>query len=289
MKQFFPILKFSIWIFLFFSLIGCTFQKISENKNIVYQKADEKSQTDNLQLNIFSPDDPHELKNVFVFLHGGGWSKGKKSIYSFLGKRMALKGVVAVIIDYPLSPKANYNDMAIASAKAIKWVKENISRYGGNPERIYISGHSAGGHLAALISVRDKYFANIDISDPIKGVILIDAAGLDMNKYLTDQETSGRKQHYLDAFTKDHAEWKEASPVYYVHKGVPPMLIFTGEKTYANIRTGNERFISELDKNNVPYTYKVLKGKHHIPMVFQLYNKRNTMYNEMVRFMKEQK
>jgi acetyl esterase/lipase len=289
MKNFLKDIKKIIYLLMIFFLSSCSFKNISKNKNIVYREKDPKTKTPELQLNIFSPGEHKELKDVFIFLHGGGWSKGKKSTYSFLGKRMARKGVVAVIVDYPLAPEADYNDMAIASAQAVKWVKENISKFGGNAERLFISGHSAGGHLAALISVREKYFDSINIKSPFKGVVLIDAAGLDMNKYLTDQEAAGGKQHYLGAFTNDHNTWKEASPIYYVHKGVPPMLIYTGGKTYSNIKSSNERFVSELTKYNVTLMYKVLKGKHHIPMIFQLYNSHNSVYKEIIGFMKQQK
>lgn len=288
MKNFSSYLKLPVFIFILFGFTDCSNKQITKTTNIVYRKSSDLQKENDHHLNIYSPGTQGNLKEVFIFLHGGGWNKGKKSTYAFLGKRMAKKGVVSVIMDYPLSPKANYNDMAIASATAVKWIKENISKYGGNPEKIFISGHSAGGHLAALINVKKKYFDSLGIENPIKGVILIDAAGLDMHKYLTDQEANGGK-HYLEAFTKDHINWKDASPVYHVHKEVPPMLIFTGGKTYPNIKSSNERFAAELLKNNVTYTYKVLKRKRHIPMIFQLYNSNNAMYEDIIAFMKQQK
>lgn len=288
MKISIVILKLICFVHAILILPSCSFKKISKSKNIAYQTGVPAKKIKELSLNIFTPNDSNDQKDVFIFLHGGGWNKGKKSTYSFLGKRMARKGVVAVIADYPLAPEATYNDMAIASVKAVKWIKENISNYGGKPDKIFISGHSAGGHLAALICVREEYFDSINISNPIKGVILIDAAGLDMHKYLTDQEALGKK-NYQEAFTGDHKAWKEASPVYHVHKGIPPMLIYTGGKTYPNINSSNERFVTELTKNNIEFTHKVLKRKRHIPMIFQLYNSNNEMYNEMINFMKQQK
>jgi acetyl esterase/lipase len=279
------ILLFLIISILFIAMSGCS---VSKHTDLTYLKGDPKLKTQDLKLDVFSPKSIEGKQDVFIFLHGGGWSKGKKSLYKFLGKRMARKGIIGVVMDYPLSPQANYNDMAIASAKAVKWVKENISVYGGDPERIFISGHSAGGHLAALISTREKYFESIGLKDPIKGIVLIDAAGLDMYKYLTDQEIKG-KDRYLDAFTKDHAQWTEASPIYHLHKGVPPMLIFVGGKTYPNIKDSNERFAKKLAENNLVFDYKVVKGKHHVPMIFQLYNANNRMYDQIISFMKAQK
>jgi acetyl esterase/lipase len=281
-------LKLPTFLFAFvFCVLACSCS-VSKHKGITYLEADAGLKTEELKLNVYSPENIDTKKDVIIFLHGGGWNKGKRSQYDFFGKRMARKDVVGVIMDYPLSPKANYNDMAIATAKAVKWVHENISKYGGDPERIFISGHSAGGHLAALVAVKQKYFDNIGLRNPLKGVILIDAAGLDMNQYLTDQEAKGG-DNYLGAFTNDHAQWKEASPIYHLHKGVPPMFLLTGGKTYPNIKDSNERFVKELSKHTSSFEHQIVKRKHHVPMIFQFYNSRNTLYKEIIRFMKEQK
>jgi acetyl esterase/lipase len=196
--------------------------------------------------------------------------------------------VVGVVMNYPLSPDANYNDMAAATASGIKWLKENISKYGGDPERIFISGHSAGGHIAALIAVREKYFDSLNLKYPLKGVILIDAAGLDMNKYLLDQEKKGKK-HYLGAFTTDKKQWIEASPIYHLRKDLVPMLVLTGEKTYPNIKESNERFVKESSEKGNEVKHVVVRRKRHIPMIFQFYYSGNHLYKEIIDFMKMQK
>lgn len=257
-------------------------------KNITYLPADKVSQKSDLKLDIFSLKKIEEKKDVFVFLHGGGWRHGKKSIYTFFGKRMAKKGVIGVNISYPLSPKADYDGMAEASAYAIKWIKENISRYGGDPDRVFISGHSAGGHLAALITVKEEYFQDLGLKDPVKGVVLIDAAGLDMYNFLKKQADKGNTQ-YQSVFTTNPENWKKGSPIYYLHECVPPMLIFTGEKTYPNIKSSNKMFIKELPQHSIKYEYKEIRRKHHIPMIFQFYNAHNPLYNDILKFMAEQK
>jgi acetyl esterase/lipase len=276
------------WSIIFLILFSSCSKKISISKNITYRESIPSSQIGTLQLDIFSPHDKNDLKNVFVFFHGGGWDSGKKSLYSFLGKRLARKNVVAVIVDYPLSPKANYKDMAMAAALSVQWIKNNIKQYGGNPERIFVSGHSAGGHLAALISVKNDFFDSLKISNPIKGTILIDAAGLDMYGYLKEQHFKDGFT-YLKTFSTDTTTWKEASPLYYLHPGVPPMSIYVGERTYPNIKSSNQKFEAELVKYSTSLDFKIVKRKRHIPMIFQLYNSQNIMYNEMIDFMKRQK
>ena len=209
-------------------------------------------------------------------------------MYSFLGSRLARKNVVAVIINYPLSPEANYKDMAMASAGSVKWVKENIEKYGGDPDKIFISGHSAGGHLAALISVDNKYFDSLKIINPIKGTILIDAAGLDMYNYLK-KENLPAGDTYLTTFTNDPDQWKDATPIYYLNKNIPPMLIYRGGRTYPSIIESNEKYLSEV-KKIAPHTeYHIQQKKKHVPMIFQYLNSYNVHYKEIINFMKNAK
>lgn len=171
---------------------------------------------------------------------------------------------VIVILDYPKSPGANYDEMAVDVATGVKWVKGNIEQYGGNPDKIFISGHSAGGHLATLVTVCNDYFKKPGIVNPIKGDILIDAAGLDMYNYLK-HENLPADDTFIQTFTNDPETWKAASPMYHLHKGMPPMLIYVGAKTYPYIRAGNDTFVSKLKGLDYNTAYHILKGKNINP------------------------
>jgi acetyl esterase/lipase len=275
-------------LFCFLVFLGacssCAFRSVSRHKNISYLTQDLTRSGSQQKLNIFSPKKRASPRSVLVFIHGGSWRSGNKNLYSFFGNRLARKGVVSVIISYPLSPEADYNDMARACARAVKWVSENIKPYGGDPDKIFISGHSAGGHLAALISVRDEYFDSLDIKSPIKGAILIDAAGLDMYGYLKeDKKPPGHS--YLNTFTTNERSWKDASPLYHLHARMPPMLIYRGERTYPSIEKSNEKFVAALKPYVSSINYKVLKRKKHIPMITQLFWTWNPLYDEIMDFM----
>ena len=269
-------------------MMGCASKRVAVSKDITYLEAGAAAKITTQKLDVYAPLKPAEPGDVFIFLHGGSWNKGKKSLYRFLGKRLARKDIVAVIPDYPLSPAANYNDMTLAVAKSVKWIKTNIKNYGGNPGRIFVAGHSAGGHLAALVAIRNQYFDSVGIANPVKGAILIDAAGLDIYGFLQEQKFKDGNT-FLRTFTADSVIWKEATPLYHLHRNMPPMLIYTGGKTYYNIKNSNEKFVSAL-KTYVPVPdYHVMKGKRHIPMIFQLYRSKNPMYAEMITFMRAQK
>lgn len=225
---------------------------------------------------------------MLIFIHGGNWNSGRKSLYNFFGNRLARKNIVAVIIDYPKSPSAQYNEMAADAALAVKWVKQNIEQYGGDPQKIFISGHSAGGHLAALVITDDQYFNKLNLVKPVKGTILIDAAGLDMYGYL-QSENLGSGNTYLQTFTTDPATWKKASPLYHLHPGMPPMLIYRGGKTYPSIAVSNEKFINALHELGYETPYHLLQSKKHVAMITQFLNSYNPRYKEIIEFMRQTK
>ncbi len=238
------------------------------------------------QLNIFSPKQADGQNDVLIFIHGGSWNSGNKDIYDFLGNRFAKKGIVTVIIDYPLSPEYQVHDMAKASSQAVKWVHENIQDYGGNPDKIFVSGHSAGGHLASLISVRDVYFDSLNVENPIKGTVLIDAAGLDMYWFLNEMNyPSGNI--YLEAFTENPAVWKDTSPYYYLNENTTPMIILMGGKTLPGIELTTSRFLEEYKKYEPEPNFHLQKGKKHTPMIVQFIYTPNRAYKWILDFMEE--
>ena len=270
-------------VFLIQMLTGCTFKQVIRNKNIPYvqQHIDGKSLIQ--KLSVFAPKKNKQDLPVFIFIHGGNWNSGNKSLYSFFANRLARKGIVGVVIDYPLSPIADYKNMAEAVVASVKWVKDSIQKYGGNPKKIFISGHSAGGHLAALVGIDDVYFEAIGIKNPIQGIVLIDAAGLDMFGYLKEQKFS-EEHTYLKTFSKSANDWKNATPLYHLHQGMPPILILRGEKTYPSIKSSNEKFAKALKVYQPNFDYTIQKRKKHIPMITQFYNSYNPMYALIIDF-----
>ncbi len=174
-----------------FSITSCAVRKTAD---LTYQAA--TSQFPEQKLDVYAPRRVKSPRPVLVFIHGGNWNSGRKEQYWPIARNFARKGkgLVTVVIDYPLSPAANYDDMAKASAKAVQWTVENIGKYGGDTSRIYLSGHSAGGHLAALIGLDDRYFEALSMKNPAAGLVLIDAAGLDMYNYLLEEKIQ-RRQH----------------------------------------------------------------------------------------------
>jgi acetyl esterase/lipase len=265
-------------IILLLSIIYGSGCKVTKSKNITYMEEDFLPALPNKQLNIFAPKKTTEVKPVFIFVHGGSWNSGKKELYNYFGKRLARKGIVAVNIDYPLSPEYTITDMTISVAKSVKWVAENIKDYGGDPNQIYISGHSAGGHLAALVSLKNDYFEELEIENPIKGAILIDAAGLDMYGFLKKKNYPAGTS-YLKTFTNDSEVWKQTSPINYIDQNDPPLLIMMGGNTLPGIISSTDRFLTEYTKIEPNPNYHLQEGKKHIPMILQFFKSNTQGYD----------
>jgi acetyl esterase/lipase len=276
-----------VFILLLFQF-SCSFKGIHRHKDITYM---EEGFLDNLpkkELNIFTPKKANGSNDVMVFIHGGSWNSGDKDIYNFLGSRFARKGIVTVIINYPLAPEYQVHDMAQAAAKAVHWTKENISEYGGSAEHIYVSGHSAGGHLAALLTVRDSYFDTLEITNPIKGAVLIDAAGLDMYWFLNEMNYEPGTS-YLKAFTDNPTVWKDTSPINFLDDKDPPLFIMIGGRTLPGIEKTTVRFMDEYKKIVPNPHYHLQPRKKHTPMIAQFLYTPNKTYRWISEFMDEQR
>ena len=260
-------------------------KKIKLYKNIAYELPSVKGFDPTAHtLDIYAPVDTTEKKEVLVFIHGGSWNSGKKETYRFFGKGFAKKGQVVVIINYRLLPKAIYTGMAMDCASAVKWVYENIDRYGGDKNKIFISGHSAGGHLAALISTDHKYFDSLKCKDPVKGIILIDAFGLDIYSYL--KHGYPNDETFRFTFTRNAEQWKKASPLYSIKPSSARVILFRGGRTYPAIITDAANFHeAELKAGNSSQLVDV-KKKKHIGMIIQFFNRRNPLYARIIDFMK---
>lgn len=165
---------------------------------------------------------------VLMFVHGGGWSIGDKRYVNALPAYAERHGLLLVSVGYRLAPEVDVGGCAEDVASACFWVMENAARFGGDPGRIFLAGHSAGAHLAALVGVDPRYLGQYGRAPAdLAGVIPIDGAGYDaaaQMAYLGDGPGMLATM-YRQAFG---ARAAELSPTRLVAPGraYPPFLIF---------------------------------------------------------------
>ncbi len=266
-------------LLIFFLISSCN---VTKHKNIAYSDGVENSAGPSLNVFSATNKDSTTQPPVLIFVHGGNWNSGKMELYNFFGKNFARKGITTVVVGYSLSPEADYQEMTSQVAKAFQWTIKNISHYNGNPDRIFLTGHSAGGHLISLATMNPEY--GIDTKD-ISGIILNDAAGLDMHHYLQKNPPT-TADDYLTTWSNNPENWKKASPIFYLDEDTPPLLIYLGKKTYPSITTANERFLNAL-KTFQPNVEPVLLNKKHIPMMTQYLWPWSSRYKEIIEFIEE--
>lgn len=207
------ILSLSIWI--------CTFNLLAQNslseQDIRYIPESETDayRLERCKLDIHYPTDKKGFATV-IWFHGGGLEGGEKGI----PEELKNKDIAIIAPNYRLSPKANNPAYIEDAAEAAAWVFNNIASYGGNPDLIYVSGHSAGGYLALMVGLDKKYLGkhNID-ADRIKGLIPVSGQ--------TNTHYTIRKERGLP---NDIPVIDEFAPLNQARKDIPPTLLITGDR-----------------------------------------------------------
>ncbi|QEH33455.1 Carboxylesterase [Aquisphaera giovannonii] len=164
-----------------------------------------------------------------VWIHGGAWEFGSKALVGAKPGAFNERGYLFLSVEYRLHPAVSYREQAGDIAAAVRWARDHAAEYGGDPRRIYLMGHSAGAHLAALVATDGRYLrkAGLRLKD-LSGVILLDGAGYDIPRQIRSAGRSPRlRALYLDVFGDDPARQADASPIEHVAagKGIPPFLI----------------------------------------------------------------
>jgi acetyl esterase/lipase len=215
---------------------------------------------------------------VMIFIHGGSWMTGSKNLYTKLGENFLARGYVSVIINYRLFPASDVYGMISDCDEAFKWVIEHINEYGGDPSNIFLSGHSAGGHLAAVTGLNHR--------DDIKGMLLIDAFGLSALHFLTDHGM-WIPEFLSQIFGDDKERWKLAAPDALIGEKLPAFYIMTGSNTYPFLTYDNEYFIGKLREMNVLLKHEVVTGKSHMQMIWMFEPVKGKIYEKVDSWVKE--
>lgn len=222
-------------------------------KNIAYV---EGAATPKQQLDLYLPKGKADYP-VMVFLHGGFWSYGDRGQYGALGEGFARQGVGVVIPSYRLAPADPHPAQIEDAAAAFAWVRQHIAEYGGDPSKIYVAGHSAGGHLASLLALNPRYLQKYGLSPAqIKGVVSISGAyviaGLD------------------GIFGRDPETWREASPLQHVHAGAPRFVVVYCEQDFPTLPEQAKAFYGALQRAGVPAELVYVPGETHQSEMYAL-------------------
>jgi len=214
---------------------------------------------------------PKRLKGfpVIIFIHGGFWRGGDRKYYqelsgtyANLGAAFAKRGIGVVIPSYRLHPEVTIGPQFEDVTAALSWTEDNIASHGGDPERIFLMGHSAGGHLASMLAMRR--------AAGLRGVIslsgIYDLAGLAAN----GEEVFNRTVLFPH-FGADAAALSLWSPADAAHPDLPPFALFVGERDFPYLEPQAAAFAERLRKTGVDVLYEVVPDYTHAHMVLLFY------------------
>lgn len=173
-------------------------------------------------LDIYEPPHGAERLPVVVFFYGGTWQMGAKKNYAFVGRALASKGYVVVIPDYRIYPEVKYPAFLRDNAQAVRWVRDHVADYGGDPGRIFLMGHSAGAYDAVMLTVDRQWLGEVGM-DPVKDIrATVGLAGPYDFLPITDAN--------LKIIFGKRAGWPATQPITYADGKAPPMLLEAGAK-----------------------------------------------------------
>ncbi|MBK8607008.1 MAG: alpha/beta hydrolase fold domain-containing protein [Chitinophagaceae bacterium] len=246
---------------------------VKEEKNIAYCKTPQRE----LKLDVFYPKEKSKIKRTAIlFIHGGGWRSGNKSMHYPLLQELASLGYVCITPEYRLSTEALYPAGVHDIKTSIRWIRQHAKQYNIDVNKIVVAGHSAGGELAAFMGATNgmKQFEGEGcyqkFSSKANAVIDLDGTLAFIHPESGEGDDSKRISAgtYWFGYSKTENPdiWKQAAPLTHVGKHNPPTLFINS--AVDRMHAGREDFIAILNQHNIYSEVKTLKGSPHTFLLF---------------------
>jgi acetyl esterase/lipase len=260
-----PLFRAAIAVLLVLALAGCSpsasvlnllvsREGYSIHENLAYGSDPRQ------KLDVYKPDRLTAKAPVILFFYGGSWQNGRKGDYLAFGESFATKGIVVAIADYRVYPQVRYPDFLKDGAAAFAYVHAHIAEYGGDPNRIFLAGHSAGAYIAVMLAANPHYLEDAgEKLSAVRGVIGI--AGPYDFLPLTDPIL-------IKIFGGAHRT--DMLPITYLDGKRPPMLLTTGDADKTVSPGNTKRFAAKLRSFDSPVKEIVYPGISHVGIILSL-------------------
>lgn len=228
------------------------------------------------KLDIYAPKNGNKM-SVLLSIHGGGWTMGSKDSWSICAETLMVNGIVSVSIDYGLAPQYKMEHIIAHIRRAIAWVYKNIEQYGGDPNRIYIYGMSAGAHLASTAIMPNWHKEYGVPQDVVKGLIAM-SGFYDLCTLAHAPQANAQK-----ALKMTMEESKCYSPFYHLPKHSIPAIIAYGEREPLILyRFEACNYTQELQKAGCSVALIEVPNANHFDMINELANVEGEVYKAVV-------
>ena len=171
-------------------------------------------------LDVYVPVKSYGPVPVVLFFYGGGWNSGDKATYRFLGRTLAGDGVLVVIPDYRVYPAVGFPAFLEDAALAVSWAERNVARFGGDPRRLFLMGHSAGAYIAAMLALDRSWLRGVGM-DPRRDLAGVIGVAGPYDFLPLDSDT-------LKAIFERGEPLEFTQPINFVDGTAPPLLLLAG-------------------------------------------------------------
>lgn len=226
------------------------------------------------RLNLFVPAAASRPAPVQLFIHGGFWRSLDADLFSFLAPGFTPFGALLAVIDYPLMPQARMAEVVEACREAVAWTYENCTAYGGDPERIFVLGNSAGGHLVAELMDRRWLRGRGLPADLVKGGTAI--SGI----YDLEPVTRSFQNDEIDLTAREVAEF---SPLRRALDLGAPLIVAVGGDETAEFLCQSEAFAHHARACGSAVSHMPVPGTNHITVVLDALANPAHVLNRAVR------
>jgi acetyl esterase/lipase len=231
---------------------------------------------DRHKLDLYLPD--RQVFPVVVFAHGGGWVWGDKALHGHLGTYLAKHGIGAVVINYRLAPQVCHPVPAQDLARAFAWTQKHLGAHGGDTDRLYLCGHSAGAHSVALLGTDESFLRAEGLSfEHVRGVVAISG----VYRIHWNVSVAGFGAVFRGA------DRRAASPSLNIKPGCPPFLVMRARKELWTLSHQASRFHKKLLRHGCRSRLVVAPGEDHHTIIQTVSLPTASHGKEILRFVHE--
>jgi acetyl esterase/lipase len=210
------------------------------------------------ELDIYAPQG-QSAAPVVVFIYGGGWRDGNKAEYRFVAAALAARGFLTVVPDYRLYPEVRFPVFLQDNARAVAWTKANIARYGGDPHRIFLMGHSAGAYNVAMLTLDKQWLGAVGM-DPDRDIVAtVGLAGPYDFLPLNDPE--------LEDIFRPAGDLRLSQPITFARGNAPPMFLAAGTADTTVFPRNTEHLADAIRKDGGVVEERIYPGVNHTKII----------------------
>ncbi len=235
--------------------------KVAVRKDVAYFTGDGVDERRH-KLDLYLPEGKKEFP-LLLFVHGGAWRSGSKDLYPRLGETFATKGIGVAVANYRLSPAVQHPEHVRDVARSFSWVCRNAKDLGADPKRLYLSGHSAGAHLVALLVLDPRYLKAEGLTPAdARGVIAISGPFTLVDRL------------FPEVFGEDERKRQEAFPLTYARdqpgEKLPRFLLLYAERDYPGLPLSSQALHAALQQLKAKSALHEIKDRDHISIIVRV-------------------